>query len=78
MNVRFYGRLADAIGREAEIEVGQDASISDLRDALAAKYPDLAGILSRSRGCIANVLVGDYQRIETANRVEFLPPVCGG
>ena len=78
MKVLFYGRLADAIGRDIEIEAGRACSVAELRRRVAASHPDAADALGRSRAAIASVLVGDEHLIAPADQVEFLPPVSGG
>jgi len=78
VKVLFYGRLADAIGHEIEIEAGGACSVAELRRRMAAIHPDAADALVRSRAVIANALVGDEHVIAPADQVEFLPPVSGG
>jgi len=78
VKVRFYGRLADEIGHEAEFEAGDGASIGEIRDAIAARHPIAADALSRSRVCLDDALVDDDRRIGAGDVPEFLPPVSGG
>jgi molybdopterin converting factor small subunit len=78
VKVLFYGRLADAIGRDIEIEAGGACSVAELRRRVAASHPDAADALGRSRAVIASAMVGDEHVIAPADQVEFLPPVSGG
>lgn len=78
MKVLFYGRLADAIGPDIEIEAGGACSVAELRRRVAASHPDAADALGRSRAVIASAMVGDEHVIAAADQVEFLPPVSGG
>ena len=78
MKVLFYGRLADAIGRDIELESGEDWSVAELRRRVAASHPDAADALGRSRALIASAIVGDEHVIAPADQIEFLPPVSGG
>ena len=78
MHVRFYGRLADAIGREAEVAVPEASSVDDLREMLAINYPATSETLRRSRACIDGVVVDERQLLADEDAIEFLPPVCGG
>jgi molybdopterin converting factor small subunit len=78
VKVLFYGRLADAIGRDIEIEAGGASSVAELRRRVAASHPDAADALGRSRAVIASAMVGDEHVIAAADQVEFLPPVSGG
>ena len=77
MKVLFYGRLADAIGRDIELE-GYACSVAELRRRVAASHPDAADALGRSRAVIASAMVGDEHVIAPTDQVEFLPPVSGG
>ena len=78
MKVLFYGRLADAIGRDIELESREDWSVAELRRHVAASHPEAADDLNRSRAVIASAMVGDEHVIAAADEVEFLPPVSGG
>ena len=77
MKVRFYGRLADAIGREIEVDC-PSFTVKELRRDLAERHPRLADALGRSRALAANTIIGDDQLIPQNGEIELLPPVCGG
>lgn len=80
MKVLFYGRLAEAIGEELEVAASAGCSVAQLRDRLAADYPQ-AGEALRSRRaltCIGDRLVHDDHQLAAGDTVEFLPPVSGG
>ena len=80
MRVFFYGRLADTIGCELEVEALPGCSIAELREKLIADHPDAEQPLRsvRARACVGDVLVQDTYVLQAADRVEFLPPVSGG
>ena len=80
MKLRFYGRLADAIGREIELDVLDGSSVANLRERLAADHPGAADVIrsSRSRAFVGDALVPDDFRVEPTQTIEFLPPVSGG
>jgi molybdopterin converting factor small subunit len=80
MRILFYGRLAEAIAPEIELDNSAGRSVSQLREMLAAAHPDAAAILAskRSRACVGQVLVGEDHLIGAGDQVEFLPPVSGG
>ena len=79
MKVRLYGRLADAVGPQVELDV-EAASVADVRRLVAERFPQTAATLasSRSRACIDGSIVGDDHRVFPGDAVEFLPPVSGG
>jgi molybdopterin converting factor small subunit len=76
----FYGRLADVIGTELELEAPPGCSVGELRELLISEHPDAGPVLrsARSRACIGDALVGEEHVPAAGERVEFLPPVSGG
>ena len=78
MRIRLYGRLADAIGPNVEVDAALACSVAEIRDVLADSYPQAAGVLARSRACVGERLVGGEQLIDESDGLEFLPPVSGG
>lgn len=81
MDVLFYGRLADIIGRELQLEVADTGcSIGDLRALIAARHPasheDI--LSSRVRACVGDSIVSDDHLVKAPDSVEFFPPVSGG
>lgn len=80
MKVLFYGRLADVIGREIEVNAPAGSSIAQLRDRLIADHPHAEQALrsKHARACVGDTLVHDHHILRTADKVEFLPPVSGG
>ena len=77
MRIRLYGRLADAIGPEIEVDPAK-ASVGAIRRQLASDHPGAAQALSRSRAVIGAVAVADDTAVEDSDALEFLPPVSGG
>jgi len=80
MKIRFHGRLADALGRELDIDLQAPCTIGRLRQRIAASFPLAAGLLGdhRVRACVRDRLVADDHRVAISDAVEFLPPVSGG
>jgi molybdopterin converting factor small subunit len=80
VKVLFYGRLAEAIGRELEVDALPGCSVAELRDRLAADHPEAGGVLRSGRAltCVGNSLVRDDHRLAAGDTVEFMPPVSGG
>jgi sulfur-carrier protein len=75
--VRFYGRLADAIGPEIDF-AAVGVTVGEIRRMVAAEHSAAAAALARSRALIGDCAVGDDRVIGEADRLEFLPPVSGG
>lgn len=80
MKVLFYGRLADVIGHELELEVASRCSIAHVRGRIIADHPDAEDALTnkRARVCVGDLLVDDDYVVGATDRVEFLAPLSGG
>lgn len=80
MKVTLYGRLADAIGPEVDLQAAPGSSVGEVRRLLAAEHPAAAATLAsrRSVACIDGSVVRDDHVIADGDLVEFLPPVSGG
>lgn len=77
MRIRLYGRLADAIAPEIDVDPSE-ASVGAIRRQLASDHPDAAQALARSRALIGAVAVTDDAAVGEFDALEFLPPVSGG
>lgn len=80
MRILFYGRLADSMGAERELDVDAPSSVGNLRERLASEHPAAAESLrsTRALACVDGVLVRDDHVVAPDQRLEFLPPVSGG
>ena len=80
MKVLFYGRLAEMIGPELEVDQAAGCSIEQLRERLISQYPGSEEPLrnKRARACVRDSIVQDDYVVRTGDKVEFLPPVSGG
>ena len=79
VKVIFFGRIRELVGRSEEFEeVPEGATLADLFDRYAAKYPRLAGF----RGSLVASRNQEFAPwsavIEPGDEVAFLPPVSGG
>ena len=61
MRVLFYGRLAETIGPELEIDSPPGGSVAELREKLIAEHPQAEQPLrsKRARACVGDALVPD-------------------
>jgi molybdopterin converting factor small subunit len=80
VKVLFYGRLAEAIGSELEVDAPTGCSIAELREAVIESHPAAEDALrnKRARACVGDTVVHDSYVVDATDRVEFLPPVSGG
>ena len=79
MKLFLYGNLAEAIGREVELELAPGATVGAARRALGDRFPEAALMLRRGvRGCIDDVIVGDEAIVPEGGALAFFPPLSGG
>ena len=79
MKIHFYGRLAESVGRDIEVDVPESCSVSELRALLATEYPRAANALGhRVRALVGDMVVADSHIVRPGDSVEFFPPVSGG
>jgi len=75
--VRYFAAAEEAAGREEEVR--SEATLGELRDALAADHPRLGAILARCSILVDGVRTSDPRaRIDGAETVDVLPPFAGG
>ena len=80
MRILFHGRLAEAIGRELDLDAAAGCSVAELRERLIADHPEAKQPLRsrRARTCVGDTMVHDDYVLQASDTVEFLPPVSGG
>jgi len=81
MKVQFFGRMAERIGREADVALPSGGcSVADLRRRLAELHPHAeAELLAPSlRACVDDAIAGDDRIVREGSEVAFFPPLSGG
>ncbi len=80
MKIRTYGKLADLLGAERELETGGPCTVGELRALLASQCPEAAESLASQRvlACVDDTVVTESHLIRPGEAVEFLAPVSGG
>jgi molybdopterin synthase sulfur carrier subunit len=80
MKVRSYGKIADILGHEREIEIAGSCTVAELRALLAADCPEADRILAdgRVRACVDDAIVHDDHVLEPGDSIDLLAPVSGG
>ncbi len=79
MKVLLFARARDLAGSaEVDIEVRAGGRVTDVRRALAERYPKLAGFLPRCAVAVNEELAGDDSVVSGEDRIALLPPVSGG
>jgi molybdopterin converting factor subunit 1 len=79
VTVRLFARAKDLAGVDAvRVEVSEGATVAELRQQLARKWPALACLLAKSAIAIDDEFAGEDRRLEESAKVALLPPVSGG
>jgi sulfur-carrier protein len=77
--VHLFARARDLAGTAtASLDMPHGATIADLRQQLASRYPPLVGLLSRSALAVNNEFADDSLILAEPAEVALLPPVSGG
>jgi molybdopterin converting factor small subunit len=74
--VRYFAAAQEAVGLESEHRT--EATLGDLRAAVATEYPGLGGILPRCAVLVDGARVDDDTVLGDDVFVDVLPPFAGG
>jgi len=78
VNILLFGIAKEIIGDSTyKIELGNKATVKDLRKNLLAKYPDLDKLRSIMIA-VNNEYSSDDQLLSSKDEVALIPPVSGG
>lgn len=80
MKVRFYGKLADLLGHEKDVQIAAPCTVAELRAHVIAECNETGKSLAdeRVRACVSDTIVPESHVVEPGEVVEFLAPVSGG
>lgn len=79
LRIRLFAGLKDRLGRsEVDLAVPAAARTRDLKVAMAAEYPELAGLIQAARVAVDQTFVGPEHLLATTQEIALLPPVSGG
>lgn len=79
VEVRMFGGLTERAGAERiTLELPDDATVSDLRHAVAEAHPAIAPLLARVRVAVDLELAAADTPLAGAREIALLPPVAGG
>lgn len=80
VKIKIYGRLADLIGRDLELELTKPATVFEILDRLAQSNPAASSALlnPRVRICLNGDLVGGNFLADPDSEIEILSVVSGG
>ena len=80
MRIKFYGKFAESISPEVEIDLVPPCRVSEVRKRVAELFPEVANSLvgKRVKACVADQIVGDDYIVPQGQEVEILAPLSGG
>jgi MoaE-MoaD fusion protein len=79
VEVRLFGGLADRVGSpHIGVDLDEDATVADLRVAVAAAHPAIAPLLERTNVAVDLEVARPERPLAGAREVALLPPVAGG
>jgi len=78
MTVHFFGKLADSISRQIDLDLAAPCTVGELRAQLDRAFPGAGLADQRVRACVAGAIVGDDTLLPPGEAVEILAPVSGG
>jgi molybdopterin converting factor subunit 1 len=74
----FAGARQLAGAEEVEVEVPDEATVGQVREALIATCPPLATLAARAAMAVDRQYAADASRIQAGAELALIPPVSGG
>jgi len=79
VTLKFYGQLRDITKQtETQIQVKEHATVSDLAETLAQKFPKLREHLQTVSFAVDSEYAPKETVLKEGNEVGVLPPISGG
>jgi sulfur-carrier protein len=79
VNVLFFGRVRELTGiAEEAVEMSEGATVADLFERYAARFPQLAGFRPSLVASRNQEFASWDTRLSPEDDIAFLPPVSGG
>ena len=78
LRVGLFAGMAEAVGRRTVTLAWSGGTAAALRSRLAAEYPAVAALLSRSAVAVGAAYVADDAAVPPGADVAIIPPVSGG
>ncbi len=79
ITVQLFARARDLAGTgRAELDLPAAASIADLRQSLAARFPEMSPLVPKLLVAIGTEYADDRAVLEPETQVSCFPPVSGG
>ena len=79
LRVRLFAAARQLVGKDTvEVDVGDRATVAELRGQLAAQFPELATIVEGAAFAVDEAYAGDATILDKQADVACIPPVSGG
>jgi molybdopterin synthase sulfur carrier subunit len=79
VTVKLFAAARDLVGTpEVMLEIADAATVADLRDLLAEKYPSVASLVARAMFAIDARYASDDDMLTGSREIACIPPVSGG
>jgi molybdopterin converting factor subunit 1 len=79
IRVRLFAAARQFVEKDAvEVELTDRATVAELREQLAAEFPELAAIVGRAAFAVDEAYAGDATILDEQVDVACIPPVSGG
>lgn len=79
VNVRLFAIARESAGTATlEVELSEDATVAQLREALVRQVPGLSGLTGQLRFAVNEDYVAEDRVIAMGDDVACIPPVSGG
>ncbi len=78
VDVLLFASLKDEVGPTFAVEVGEPATVGDLRRALEGAHPAFARFGRRAMVAVNEAWAGEGDPVRPGDAVALLPPVAGG
>lgn len=79
VNVLLFAGAAELAGqRSVTLEIGPEATLQEVADALRASHPQLSTMLQSSRWAVDQQFAPLSTKLTGREELAFIPPVSGG
>jgi len=79
IRVHLFARARDLAGASTlEVELPEDATVSDLRRGIAAQIPVMKTLLESSAIAVNHDFASQDRKLDSLDEVAIIPPVSGG
>jgi molybdopterin converting factor subunit 1 len=79
VRVKLFAAAKELVGRnELELDLGDPATVADIRHAIEQAHPELHSILRHALWAVDAQYAGDQHAVTEYSDVALIPPVSGG